>query len=275
MNFRTCLRLVMVLPSFVFLFAIVPSLAQVPREKAWQVLQGGATEKDSATRSIAIRSLGLAIRDKNAEKLALAALQDQAVPVRIAAASALGKMEAKSSIPALKEILKDKDMGVILAATNSLRSLGDPSAYLIYYAVLTGERKSGEGLVAEQKKMLSDPKKAAQFGFETGIGFVPFGGLSYGVYKTFTKDDVSPIRGAAAMALAADPDPKSAKALVDATRDKSWIVRASALDAIGHRGDRALVADIMDALTDEKAEVKYTAAAAIYHLSGEPRSSGN
>ncbi len=270
MSFRAYLRSVMVLPAFLFLFAIVQSSAQVPREKAWQVLLDGAGEKDPDTRAIAIRSLGLAIRDKNAEKLALVALQDPAVQVRVAAAVALGKMEAKSSVPALKEALKDKEMGVILAATNALRSLGDPSAYLIYYAVLTGERKSGEGLVAEQKKMLSDPKKAAQFGFETGIGFVPFGGLSYGVYKTVTKDNVSPIRGAAAIALAADPDPKSAKALVDATRDKSWIVRAAALDAIAHRGDPALVADIMEALTDEKAEVKYTAGAAIYHLSGSP-----
>jgi HEAT repeat protein len=270
MNFRAHLRSAMSLPAFLFLFAIVPSAAQVPRDKAWEVLLGGAAEKDSATRSIAIRSLGLAIRDKNAEKVALEALQDEAIQVRMAAAIALGKMDAKSSIPALKDALKDKDMGVILAATNSLRSLGDPSAYLVYYAVLTGERKSGEGLIADQKKMLSDPKKAAQFGFETGIGFVPFGGLSYGVYKTVTKDNVSPIRGAAAIALAADPDPKSGKALVEATHDKSWIVRASALDAIAHRGDAALVPDIMEALTDERAEVKYTAAAAIYHLSSSP-----
>jgi HEAT repeat protein len=243
------------------------SFAQVPREHAWQVLQSGSTEKDTATRAIAIRSLGLAVRDKDAEKLADAALHDPAVPVRIAAAIALGKMEAKNSIPALKEALNDKDVGVILAATSSLRSLGDPSCYLVYYAVLTGERKSGEGLVAEQKKMLSDPKKMAQVGFEQGIGFIPFAGIGYSAFKTLTKDDESPVRAAAAIALSTDPDPKSGKALVDATQDKSWIVRAASLDAIAHRNDPSLVPDIVNSLADSKPEVKYTAAAAIYHLS--------
>jgi HEAT repeat protein len=255
-------------------FTLVQSVAQVPRDNAWQVLQGGSKEKETGNRAIAIRSLGLAVHDKAAEELAAAALQDSAPEVRTAAAIALGKMEAKGSIPALKEAIKDKDVGVILAATTALRTLGDPSCYLVYYAVLTGERKSGEGLVAEQKKMLSDPKKMAQLGFEQGIGFIPFAGLGYSAFKTLTKDDESPVRAAAAIALANDPDPKSGKALVDASQDKSWIVRAAALDALAHRGDPSVIPDIVNALTDSKPEVKYTAAAAIYHLSGNPGSGG-
>jgi HEAT repeat protein len=113
---------------------------------------------------------------------------------------------------------------------------------LVYYAVLTGERKTGESLIDEEKKMLNDPKKLATFGFEEGIGFVPFGGLGYGVFKTLTKDDVSPVRAAAAVALAYDPDPKSGEALVKAASDKSWIVRAAALDAIAQRNDPQLIA---------------------------------
>jgi HEAT repeat protein len=248
--------------------------AQVPREHAWQILESGSKEKDTRTRAIAIRSLGLAIRDNDAEKLALTALHDPAAEVRMSAATALGKMGAKNSIPALKEAIQDKDVGVILAATSSLRALGDPSCYLVYYAVLTGERKSGEGLVESQKKMLSDPKKLAQLGFEQGIGFVPFASIGYTAFKTLTKDDESPVRAAAAVALATDPDPKSGKALVDATQDKSWIVRAAALDAIAHRNDPSLVPDIMNSLNDDKPEVKYTAAAAVYHLSGKPTTNG-
>jgi HEAT repeat protein len=263
-----------VLPFFSLFLAMTPTIAQVPREIAWQVLQSGAKEKDARTRAIAIRSLGLAVRDSDAEKQALASLQDPAAEVRMSAATALGKMEAKKSIPALKEAIQDKDVGVILAATSSLRALGDPSCYLVYYAVLTGERKSGEGLVESQKKMLSDPKKLAQLGFEQGIGFVPFASIGYSAFKTLTKDDESPVRAAAAVALANDPDPKSGKALVDASQDKSWIVRAAALDAIAHRNDPSLVPDIMNSLNDDKPEVKYTAAAAVYHLSGKPTSSG-
>jgi HEAT repeat protein len=218
--------------------------------------------------------LGLVPRDTAVEKLALNSLHDPNVEVRAAAASALGHMGAKSAIPALKATVKDPDAGVILTAASSLRLLGDSSAYLIYYAVLTGERKTGEGLIDEQKKMLTDPKKLAQFGFEEGIGFIPFGGLGYGVFKTLTKDDVSPVRAAAAIALARDPDPKSGEALVRAASDKSWIVRAAALDAIAQRNDPQLIVGIMGALGDERIEVEYTGAAAIYRLSKSAESKG-
>ena len=111
-----------VLPLFLLFLAMMPSIAQVPREVAWQVLQSGAKEKDARTRAIAIRSLGLAVGDSDAEKQALASLQDPAAEVRMSAATALGKMEAKNSIPALKEALKtDQDVGVILAATRNER----------------------------------------------------------------------------------------------------------------------------------------------------------
>jgi HEAT repeat protein len=184
-------------------------------------------------------------------------------------------MGAKSSIPALKDAIKDHDASVVLAAASSLRLLGDLDAYLVYYAVLTGQRKSGQSLIDEQKKMLNDPKKMAQFGFEQGIGFVPFGGLSYGVFKTLTKDDVSPVRAASAVALAKDPDPISGNALVVATNDNSWIVRAAALDAIAQRNDPELIVGIMHAMGDQKAEVAYTAAAAIYRLSRTEASKRN
>jgi HEAT repeat protein len=256
--------------------AFLPLAAQTPEQQAWSMLSSGAADKSARTRAIAVRSMGLVPHDSAVEKLAADTLQnDPSAEVRAAAASALGHMGAKRAIPALKMAAKDNDATVILAAASSLRLLGDPSAYLVYYAVLTGERKSGEGLIEEQKKMLSDPKKMAQFGFEQGIGFVPFGGLSYSVFKTLTKDDVSPVRAAAAVALAHDPDPKSGEALVKATSDNSWVVRAAALDAIAQRKDPTLIVGIMHSLADEKAEVKYTAAAAIYRLSKAGESKGD
>jgi len=273
-----------VLAAIVASFSLLS--AQTPKQLSWSLLSAGASDKSAHIRATAIRSLGLVPHDSAAEKLAAGSLQDSSAEVRSAAAIALGHMGAKSAIPGLKRALKDPEVGVILAAAGSLRLLGDPSAYLVYYAVLTGERKSGQSLIEEEKKMLSDPKKMAIFGFETGIGFVPFGGLSYGVYKALTKDDVSPVRAAAAVALAHDPDPKSGEALVKAAAapayhsftkggealvkapvDKTWIVRAAALDAIAQRNDPRLIVRIMSAMADPKPEVQYTAAAAIYHLS--------
>ena len=51
-------------------------------------------------------------------------------------------------------------------------------------------------------------------------------------------------------------------------------MRAAALDGIARRNDPSLVVGIVDATSDEKAEVKYTAAAAIYHLSALPSLKG-
>jgi HEAT repeat protein len=115
--------------------------------------------------------------------------------------------------------------------------------------------------------MLSDPKKMAMFGFETGVGFIPFGGMSLAAYKVIAKDDSSPVRAAAAKLLADDPDPKSADALVAAADDKSWSVRAAAADAIGRRGNPALAEKLAPRLEDDKSVVRFVAAAAIIRLS--------
>jgi len=62
-------------------------------------------------------------------------------------------------------------------------------------------------------KMLKDPKALAKLGFEQGIGYIPFAGIGYGVFKTVTRDDTSPVRAAAAHKLANDLEPKSAEVL--------------------------------------------------------------
>ena len=241
--------------------------AQSPVDQAWTVLRGGLSDKTISDRASAARLLGLLENNATAQELAVKALADPKPEVRGAAVDALGQMRAKSAVPKLVELVKsEQEVSVIMACGRSLIKLGDPIGYNVYYAILTGERKSGAGLLDEQKKMLGDPKKMAQFGFEQGIGFVPFGGVGYGAFKAVTKDDSSPVRAAAAAILAKDADPKSGAALVAAASDKSWIVRAASLDAISHRGDPALLPQIAPKLTDDKEIVRYTAAAAIIHL---------
>jgi HEAT repeat protein len=202
--------------------------------------------------------------------LAEEALEDQKAPVRLAAASALGQMQAKSSVSNLKQFLGDEDLAVALAAAQSLISLGDTDGYAVYYAVLTGEHKTGAGRVDEQLKTFKNPKKMAQFGFEEGIAFVPFAGIGYGAFKALRKDDTSPILAAAAKVLAKDPDPKSGRALIKATADKHWLVRVAALDAIAMRGDPKLLPEIEPKMYDDKQIVRYTAAAAVIKLGSLP-----
>lgn len=227
----------------------------------------GLSAHSVGKRAAAVNALGLLRDDEQAATAAEKALQDPKPEVRKAAATALGLMRARSAIPGLQKALNDKDIGVVLAAAASLKLMGDASAYEVYYELLVGERKSKEGLLAEQQKRLHDPKQLAQLGVSEGLGFVPFGSLGYSAIKTLLKDKSSAVRAAAAKALAQDADPRSADALTRATSDKSWVVRAAALDAIAERGEPRLLPVVVEALTDDKDSVRFTAAATVIRLS--------
>ena len=197
------------------------------------------------------------------------ALADQNPTVRAAAARALGAMGAGSSPPKLKAALNDKEPAVVLAAAHSLFRLGDhEESYEIDYEMLIGERKGAEGFVASQMDELKDAKAVAMMGVETGVGFAPFGGEAYEVFKRISKDDRTPVRAAAAQELAADRDPKISVALAKACADKKWRLRAAAVDAIAKRDDPTLLSAITPVLDDKISIVRYDAAAAVLRLSG-------
>jgi HEAT repeat protein len=240
--------------------------AQTPSDRAWTVLQNGLTSGEHETRVRAVEGLGLIVKNDRARQLAEAALKDGATDVRAAAATALGQIAIKSSVPRLIEAVHDAETEVVFSAASALLALGDPAAYQVYFAVLTGERKSGGKLLESQLDMLKDPDALARIGFETGIGFIPFGGLGYKAVKAFRQDTVSSVRAAAAQKIATDPDPASGKALAAAAGDEKWLVRASAASAIARRGDPALAAALVPRLDDEVEAVRFTAAAAIIRL---------
>jgi HEAT repeat protein len=214
-----------------------------------------------------VRVLGLLPGDSTASKLAEGALQDLKPTVRAAAAGALGQMHATAAIPTLKELTNDKDLSVALAAAHALYVLKTPEGYELYFAVLTGRRKGGQGLIADQMQTLHDPTKMATIGLEQAIGYVPFAGIGWDALRTIMKKDPSPARAVAASILSQDSDPITGQALVDAASDKNWIVRVAALDAIARRGDPDLEPRIEPLLDDGKYQVRYTAAAAVLRLS--------
>lgn len=243
-----------------------PLLAQTPQQQAWNILRAGVNEKNTGKRTEAVRALRLLPGDPEAVEMAEKALQDQKPAVRAAAATALGLMGSKASIPELKKALSDKEPSVVLAAAHALEALNDPAGYEVYYEVLTGERKSADGLVAQGVETLKDGKKVTELGVEEGLGFVPFADMGYSAAKAVRKDDASPVRAAAARTLVKDPDPRVNQALVQAASDKNWMVRASALLAVAKRGDPELLNSIVPALSDENQAVRCTAAAAVIRL---------
>jgi HEAT repeat protein len=254
---------------------VAATAAAAPGDKAWGILRDALKDASPDKRAKAVRALGLLPGNAEAEKTATSALQDEKPNVRVAAAVALGSMHAQYANPQLEKALEDSEPTVVLAAANSLLLLNDDAGYEVYYAVLTGEKRANKGLIKEQLDTLKDKKKMAELGFEEGIGFIPFAGIGYEIFKTVTKDDSSPVRAAAAKKLAHDPNPDSAEALATAATDKNWTVRAAALEAIAQRGDRSLVARIAAALDDDKDVVRFTAAACIAHLSALPAKKGS
>lgn len=241
------------------------------QERAWNILQDGLKDTNAEKRAHAVRALGLLTGNAEAQRAAVLALRDEKPHVRQAAAHALGAMRAEQATGSLEEALGDSEPSVVLAAANSLLLLHDDVGYDTYYEVLTGEKRASKGLIKEQLDTLKDKKKVAQMGFEEGIGFIPFGGIGYEIFKTVTKNDSAPIRAAAAKKLAHDPEPDAGKALTKAASDKDWRVRAAALDAIALREDPSLVSRIASALDDKNEVVRFTAAACIAHLDSLPK----
>lgn len=239
-----------------------------PRHKAWDLLITAGFSQRTSERTDGVRALGLLRDNSQARQLAEYALSDSSFEVRRAAATALGQMHAKESIPKLESALSDKKVPVVMAAAQSLRELkADRSAYAVYYDLLTGERKAGDGLIAKQLARLRDPKQLAEIGISEGVGFVPFASIGWEAWRTLHKKDPNPVRAVAASLLAHDPDPASGDALVKATNDKDWIVRAAAVEAIAQRGDALLLPHVVEKFSDKNAKVRFSAAAAVIRLS--------
>ena len=268
-----CQGLVLFTIACSMLAAVAQAQTTSPEQLAWNILQDGTTNKNSDQRVSAVTALALITDNPKAATMAEQALQDQNPDVRAAAATSLGTMKAKGSVPALIKALGDSDPKVIMSAAHSLVLLDNEDGYDAYYAVATGEQKSGQKLIpAEEQKLntlLHNPKDLAESAFEQGIGFVPFGGISYGAFKTFRDRNANAtvVKATALKMLAKDPDPRSGKALVAATTDQDWVLRSAAYDAIARRGEKSLLPDISNGLTDQNEVVKLTAAAAVAQLS--------
>ena len=247
-----------------------------PRHKAWDMLTTAVFSKVTVERTNGVRALGLLRDTPHARELAENALKDPKPEVRESAAIALGQMHASESIPKLEHALSDTKIKVVMAAAHSLRELkDDKAAFAVYYDLLTGERKSGEGMIAQQMETLKNPKELAKIGISEGIGYIPFAGIGWDAYRTLHKKDPNPVRATAAIFLAHDPDPATSRALVNATRDKDWIVRAAAVEAIAQRGDASLMPKVQLKFADKNPKVRLSAAAAVIRLSAlEPSKSG-
>jgi HEAT repeat protein len=242
--------------------------AQTATGSGWSVLETGLAQKSVARRLAAVRALGLISDDPHAAALAESALKDKNSSIRAAAATSLGQMHASGADVSLKEALNDKSLSVVMAAANALRLLNDAACYDAYYEIYTGERKNDSSMIAQEMKVLHDPKQLAAMGFNEGISFVPFGGIPWEALQTIMKDRKSGTAAKAALisALATDPEARTSRLLLKTSQNKNWVLRVAALEAIAKRGDTTLVQGIEPILSDPRREVRFAAAATVIHL---------
>jgi HEAT repeat protein len=243
------------------------SFGQTSSQRAWDIIQRGHDSHSTKERVNAIRALGQLSGDSRAQELAEESISDKKAEVRAAAAFALGRLGSSRSIPLLKETLKDKNAKVALASSSALLSLGDPSGYLVYREVLLRKRKSGEGAVEDEKRLLQDPKALSLVMVGVAAGFVPYAGYAWEMFEVLPKDYAGPVRVEAAQKLATDQDPETERALVKTASDKVWKVRVAAVDALAQRTDPLLMDTLATHLTDKKQAVRCAAAAGVIRLS--------
>lgn len=241
--------------------------AQVHEEVAWNVLEKGHKSHNTKERINAVRALGQLLENPRAVELAKECIKDKKPEVRAEAALTLGRLNSVRSIPLLKEALEDKSIQVDFAASNALLSLGDSSGYAIYYQVLIGKHKTGEGPMEEQKRLIKDPKAMTLMMLGIASGFAPYGGYGWAVFQVMSKDYAGPVRAEAAHKLAKDPNAQTEVALIRAASDKSWKVRLAALEVLAQRDDPRLADTLASHLLDKNQAVRCAAAAGFIRLS--------
>jgi HEAT repeats len=156
----------------------------------------------------------------------------------------------------------------VMAAAHALCLLNDPACYGVYYEVFTGERKNNTSMIAQEMRVLHDPKQLAQMGFSEGIGYIPFAGIGWQAFQTVMQDKKSGAAAKAALiaALATDPEARTGRLLLKVSKNANWVLRVAALEAIDKRGDPKLLEGIEPRLSDSKREVRFAAAATVVHL---------
>lgn len=240
--------------------------AQVPEGVAWNILEKGNKSHNTKERVNAVRALGQLRDNPRAVELAEECIKDKKPEVRAAAALTLGQLNSVRSIPLLRDALKDKSIQVDFAASNALLSLGDSSGYAIFYEVLIGKRKTGEGPVEEQKRLVKDPEAMTLMMLGIAVGFAPYAGYGWAAFQIMSKDYAGPVRVEAAHKLAKDPNAQTEAALIEAASDRSWKVRVAALEVLAQRDDPRLADILASHFSDKKQAVRCAAASGVIRL---------
>lgn len=265
------------------LFTSLSRGAADPTAAAWETLAHGVQDQNAVKRTQAITAAGTIKGNTRARQLIETALGDKDPAVRVVAATTLGEMEDHKAIPALKGALDDDSPDVAFAVAQALWDLGDRSPRDLLLEVMAGERGDSPGLVRgkmrDARSKMHNKAGLALMGLKQGASMFlgPFG-MGIGVVEELMKDNRATARALTATMLADDSSPQSYESLTQALHDKNWAVRVAAAKALGGRGNKAAIPDLLGHVqdSDERDAVRYTASASIVRLGtkrAKPRSS--
>jgi HEAT repeat protein len=240
----------------------------------WDVLRKGLADSDPEHRRQAV--LAVAAIGPTTEALTTIenALQDKSAMVRQTAAAALGQLKAPQSIPFLKQALNDTGE-VAFAAAKALWDMGDSSGREVLQEVLIGTESTGPGLVHDAMRKarhkMHNPSELALMGINEASGAL-LGPASMGILVI---EEVKKQGGAVGRALAASlltqhPDNYTPVLLDWALDDKNWMVRAAVAKGLGECGTAEKIPKLQKLLNDDRAAVRYLAAASVIRLSAKP-----
>ncbi|MGH9685119.1 MAG: HEAT repeat domain-containing protein [Candidatus Acidiferrales bacterium] len=238
----------------------------------WELLASGMSSDKLRSRSDALSALSVLGENRRAIKMIEGALDDKEESIRSLAATSLGDVHARSSIPLLRAALLDNSPAVSFAAARALWKMGDRSGRDVFYGVLSGQRSNGPGFIKSNlnhaMQELHDPKALALIGVNEGAGAL-LGPFSMGVslIEAYAKDNGAPIEALCAQLLASDNTPDTVEELKAALADRNWTVRVAAARSLAEMRRTETIPQLRDMFDDDKQQAaQYVAAAAILRL---------
>lgn len=247
-------------------------VAAAAQPTPWQILTDGASTHNALRRAEAVAALGTIGPNHRVVALLEKALVDSDPSIRQLAARTLGEIQARASIPKLRQALKDDSPQVGFAAAKSLWTMGDHSGRAVFIQILSGQKSSSDGLLKgglqSTREKFQDPKNLAIIGAKEAASSL-FGPAGWGItiMEEVRKDRSASARAMSAILLGPDATLDALHELQDALNDKNWIVRAAAAQALGTSHHRDQIQYLRPLLEDDRPAVRYIAAASIVRLS--------
>jgi len=236
-------------------------------EAAWQMLETATQDTKPQSRIDALSALGTLSGNKKAEGLAIDALKDRDVDVRLASVAAMSNMQDLNTIPQLRIALDDPAPEVDFAAAVALWKMHDQTGINVLYEVLAGERKASSSLAAsgmhEANKDLHSPATLAKIGARQGAYALlgPFG-IGLDAARMMHKgSDVNSARVLTATLLSDDKSEATKQEFIGALQDKNYFVRSAAARSLGGFPGKDVTGALLTAFGDPKPSVRYMAAA--------------